>query len=191
MARWSVVTPGGELLITGNWPRATEQYASMPILIDGHNLIGQMKSIRLADPDDEERLIERLAAWQRRRRTQVTVVFDAGAHAAPRTAPEQRAGGVRVVYARPGQRADDLICSIVRRSADRRGWLVVSSDRALQVQVRHLGASVIPAHEFARELDAPPAQPSPQEKEQPPSPSEVEEWLRIFSERRKRSPRGR
>jgi len=158
----------------------------MPILIDGHNLIGQMKSISLADPDDEERLIDCLAAWQRHRHSQITVVFDAGSHAGLPGEPQQSRAGIRVIYARQGQRADDVICRIVRRSTDRRGWLVVSSDRAVQAEVRYLGATVIPADEFARQLAGTPRPQPPQEKETPPSPGEVEEWLRIFSSRRRR-----
>lgn len=156
----------------------------MPILIDGHNLIGQMKTISLADPDDEEQLIERLVTYQRRRRRKITVVFDAGAHVGPSSEYEQRTAGVRIIYARPGQRADDVICRIVRDSSDRRGWLVVSSDRAVQAEVRYLGASIIAADQFARELAIPRLQ-APQEEERSLSPSEVDEWLRIFARRKK------
>jgi len=163
----------------------------MPILIDGHNLIGQMNDISLSDPDDEERLIDCLAAYQRRHRSQVTVVFDAGSHAGPAAHFEHHAAGIRIIYARPGQRADDIICAIVRRASDRRGWLVVSSDRAVQAEVRHLGATVIPADLFASQLAAT-LRPQPeQEKERPPSRDEVEEWLHIFATRRKKPLRPR
>ncbi len=157
----------------------------MPMLIDGHNLIGQMHGISLSDPDDEEQLLERLAVYQRRRHMQITVVFDAGAHGGLPGRPEPSRAGIGVLYARPGQRADDVICRLVRRASDRRGILVVTSDRAVQDEVRHLGATVIAAQEFARQLAAPKAKP-PRDKERPPSPGEVDEWLRIFSERRKR-----
>jgi predicted RNA-binding protein with PIN domain len=153
----------------------------MPILIDGHNLIGQMDDISLSDPDDEERLIECLAAYQRRHHSQVTVVFDSGRYGGLPARPRQHASGIRILYAQPGQRADDVICGIVRRSPDRRGWLVVSSDHAVQAEVRYLGATPIPSEQFARQLAAMRRPPAPQEKEKPPSPSEVEEWLRIFS----------
>ena len=38
----------------------------MPVLIDGHNLIAKLPGIHLDDPDDEERLVERLRRYQAR-----------------------------------------------------------------------------------------------------------------------------
>ena len=38
----------------------------MPILIDGHNLIGRMSTLTLADPDDEWQLVALLLAYRRR-----------------------------------------------------------------------------------------------------------------------------
>ncbi len=155
----------------------------MPILIDGHNLIGQMADISLSDPDDEAQLISRLAAYARRRRSQITVVFDAGAPGLP---AEERHAGIRVIYARPGRRADDVICALVRQARDRRGWLVVTCDRAVQDEVRRLGATVIPANDFARQLGPAPRPQAPAEKERPPTPGEVDDWLRIFARRDRR-----
>ncbi len=157
----------------------------MPLLIDGHNLIGQMQELSLADPDDEEQLLERLGAYQRRRRSEITVVFDAGPRGGPSAASGRRQAGIRVLYARPGQQADDVICRLVRQARDRRGLIVVSSDRAVQAEARHLGATVVSSQEFARRLAPPPSPQPPMEKEQPPSPSEVEAWLSIFTRRRK------
>ncbi len=161
----------------------------MPILIDGHNLIGQMKDISLTDPDDEEQLLERLAVYQRRRRSQITVVFDAGSHGGAPGRHELHASGIRVLYARPGQRADDILCRLVRQASDRRGCLVVTSDRAVAAEVRHLGGSIISSQDFARELAPAPKQTRPCDKERPPSPAEVDDWLKVFSGRRKKPPR--
>ena len=160
----------------------------MPLLIDGHNLIGQMRDLALSDPDDEQQLVERLAAYRRRRRrSEITVVFDPSPDGGPPLRAEREYGGVRVIYASAGQRADEVICRLVRRARDRRGLTVISSDRAVQAEVRALGARVIAAHEFARQLA--PARPrEPGRKETPPTPEEVEDWLRLF-ETRKRPPR--
>jgi predicted RNA-binding protein with PIN domain len=163
----------------------------MPLVIDGHNLIGQMTDLSLSDPDDEQKLVERLAAYRRRRRTAITVVFDPGPHGAPAAGPERRRPGIRILFAQPGQRADDVICRLVRRARDRQGVLVVTSDRAVRDEVRRLGARVVSAQKFARELAEPrPGEPGPSDrKEQPLSPSEVEAWLRVFAKRRE-PPRG-
>lgn len=158
----------------------------MPLLIDGHNLIGQMRDISLADPDDEEQLLQRLAAYRRRRRRQITVVFDAGEYGGLPGGREPHLAGIRVLYARRGQRADDVICRLVRQSRDRRGCLVVTSDRAVAAEVRALGGDVISSQDFARELAATPGQAPLPDKERPLSEGEVEEWLKMFSRRRKK-----
>ncbi len=36
----------------------------MPILIDGHNLIGRMPALSLADPDDERQLLALLLSYR-------------------------------------------------------------------------------------------------------------------------------
>jgi predicted RNA-binding protein with PIN domain len=51
----------------------------MPILIDGHNLIGKMSSISLADPEDEDKLVRVLARRLHSQRHKTIVVFDKGA----------------------------------------------------------------------------------------------------------------
>ena len=53
---------------------------AMPLLIDGHNLIGrgQLPGLRLDDPDDEAKLVTRLRAYCARARKRATVVFDRG-----------------------------------------------------------------------------------------------------------------
>ena len=50
----------------------------MPILIDGHNLIGRLPAISLQDPDDEEKLARMLSSYRARTGKSITVVFDPG-----------------------------------------------------------------------------------------------------------------
>ena len=50
----------------------------MTLLIDGHNLIGAMPDIDLAQSDDEHQLVLRLRTYCGEGRRQVTVVFDSG-----------------------------------------------------------------------------------------------------------------
>jgi len=54
------------------------EWELMPILIDGHNLIGRMPVLSLADPDDERQLVTLLLAYRARTKKAVTVVFDPG-----------------------------------------------------------------------------------------------------------------
>jgi len=155
----------------------------VPLLIDGHNLIGsgQLPGISLADENDELKLVRLLRRYRSRVRSDITVVFDGGV-------PGGRSrglsgGGVEVVFApRRRQRADDVIAARVRRAANPRGITVVTSDHNLADTVRSHGAGVVPSAEFADRLLAP--LPSPQRlREEPPlSSQEVEEWLGFFGE---------
>lgn len=152
----------------------------MPVLIDGHNLIGKMPSISLQDPDDEEKLVATLIAYRARTGRAITVVFDAGGiFALPET---RRYGGVEVVYSRHGSDADAAIARRVRRSRDRKSWLVVTSDKELGGTVAALGARVQSAESFAAELDSL-AVDTPNWKETPPAPEEIESWLALFQDR--------
>ncbi|MBN1135736.1 MAG: NYN domain-containing protein [Anaerolineae bacterium] len=152
----------------------------MPILIDGHNLIGRMPTLSLADPDDERQLVALLLSYRARTGKAVTVVFDPGAGLAP---PEsRRRGGVEVLFAPHGGSADEVIARRVRRSRDPAGITVVTSDRELAGEAAQYGARVKSAEAFAAELDALAGERS--KGHAPPlSAAELEAWLALFEGR--------
>jgi predicted RNA-binding protein with PIN domain len=125
----------------------------MTILVDGHNLIGQMTSLHLDDPDDEEKLMIRLRAYRARTGRPIVVYFDAGL--AYQTPTHRSNGGISVRWAGTGRRADDLIARDVSRHPNPRELTVVTSDRALQSRVRLGGARIMDAAAFAAELSRP------------------------------------
>jgi predicted RNA-binding protein with PIN domain len=148
----------------------------VPILIDGHNLIGRLPGMSLADPDDEEALIRLLGPFRARTGKAVTVVFDPGVSST--LSQRRKIGGVQVVSAPYGSSADAIILRRVAQARDRQGLTVVTSDRELAAAVERLGARVQAAEAFAAQLGQPAAEPS--RREQPPSPAEVEQWLALF-----------
>jgi len=149
----------------------------VPILIDGHNLVGRLSMLSLEDPDDEEKLTRLLQPYQARSGKAVTIVFDPGAgQALPRT---RRLGGIEVVFAPRGSSADDVIARRVRRSRNPGSWLVVTSDRELAETVTRQGARVQSSDDLAGSLDAAGEDP-PDWREEPPSPEDVELWLALF-----------
>ena len=152
----------------------------MPILIDGHNLIGRLPAISLQDPDDEEKLARLLSSYRARTGKAITVVFDpGGASALPR---RRRLGGVEIVFAPQGSSADRAIARRVQKVHNPGEWLVVTSDRELSETVGHLGARVQSAEAFA--LDMTEATGAlPDWRETPPSPDEVDSWLALFEDR--------
>lgn len=154
----------------------------MALLIDGHNLIGQMPSVSLGDSDDEEALVRLLRAYQARSGKAVTVVFDPGSGSA--LTQRFQSGGVHIVFAAPGSTADEVIVRRVKKSRNRQSILVVTADRALADTVKGLGARVQDARDFGANLEQHAgkrlSEDPPVWKERPLSPEEVEAWLSMF-----------
>jgi predicted RNA-binding protein with PIN domain len=152
----------------------------MPLLIDGHNLIGQMPDIRLNDPHDEAKLVERLRRYRARTRARITVIFDGGVPAG--WSADLSGGGVEAIFARPDVPADALILRRVRRVRNPHDLTVITSDAEIARVARRRGIRVTSSREFAAELNAPPgAEPDDAKRSDVRlSPQEVEEWLALF-----------
>jgi predicted RNA-binding protein with PIN domain len=126
----------------------------MPILIDGHNLIGKMSSISLADPEDEDKLVRILARRLHLQRQKLIVVFDKGADI--EFSVQRKSSGLRVIFAPPGSCADAIIMEMIRRDPNPKGLTVVSSDNEIRRCARSRKARVISSEEFARTIESPP-----------------------------------
>jgi hypothetical protein len=155
---------------------------SMPLLIDGHNLIGQMSEISLGDPDDEEKLVRVLAQHLLFRRQKVTVVFDKGTDMD--AGPRQEMSGLRVIFAPPKSSADAIIIDIIRTDPNPKGLTVVSSDNEIRRCARSRRAKVISSKEFARTLETPVPIRRPHQKTSNRDEVDVEDWLEYFKRRR-------
>lgn len=151
----------------------------MPVLIDGHNLIGRVPDINLEDRDDEAQLVSRLQGYAGRTGKRVTVVFDRGM---PGGRSENLSGGrVSVVFAPTGRNADRVLIERIRRARNPQGLIVVTSDREVIAAAEGRGARVVRSEAFVAELEAPPASGGAKEDVQL-SPEEVEAWLALFEE---------
>jgi len=113
----------------------------MDYLIDGHNLIGAMPDISLADPDDEDQLIERLKGYMGRKRNRCTVVFDNGMLGG--LSPELSSSRIKVYFAPNRTEADAIIRSRIRKADNPRNLLVISSDREIIAEARRWGAETM------------------------------------------------
>ncbi len=154
----------------------------MPFLIDGHNLIGAMPDLRLEDPDDELRLVERLQRLAMRTGRRITVIFDRGA---PGGTSSLSRGGVTVRFAPSGTTADELLIRQIQTERNPRGLIVVSSDRRVQETARRRGAVVWSTAEFLAYMQRAlggQQLPSSVEEEKPEgvNESELEDWLALF-----------
>lgn len=162
------------------WVWSEPEKAVMPVMIDGHNLIGRLPDIRLSDPDDEAQLVARLQAYAGRTRKRVTVVFDRGL---PGGRSQALSGGrVDVVFAPTGRNADRVLIERIRRSRNPRGLTVVTSDLEVIAAAEEQGARVIHSETFVPELETVPASASGGKAEGHLSPGEVQAWLEVFGQ---------
>ena len=153
----------------------------MPFLVDGNNLLGQTPGLKLRDPKSRLQLIQRICAHQHRKGGRYTIFFDGEPDRGPARL-ESHLGGVTVRYSGRGVSADEAIKRALRSAAHPREWTVISSDRELAVEFRHLGARSVDCAEFNRNLARLESEPL-RRWEKSVSASEVEEWLKIFGEK--------
>ena len=153
-----------------------ETVLPVPTLIDGHNLIGKLPDIDLADPDDEAKLVLKLRTYCARTRKRVTVVFD---HGLPGGKSHELSGaGVTTIFSSAGRTADGILRERIRRAKNPRGLVVVTSDQRIIADAEARGARVIRSEEFADQLVKAPEKPA--KKEVPLTDGEVAEWMALF-----------
>ncbi len=157
------------------------------IVIDGHNLIPKVPGIHLADPDDENKLIQMIGEYCRLSRTRADLFFD-GAPAG--SSPHSRLGLVSVHHVKQGGTADDAIIRHLRREGQNaRNILVISSDHRVQVEAKALRAETMTSESFNRTMQQAFSSPAVVDaiRNKPPSETEVEEMLKLMQETRKKS----
>ena len=153
----------------------------MPYLIDGHNLIPKL-GLHLDSIDDEMELISILQEFCRLTRKQIEVFFDGAPtpHAGTR-----KLGTVTAHFVRLGTTADNAIRNRVKRlGKSAKNWTVVSSDRQVQAEARAAQAEVVSSDAFANLLKQVQNSASKSTDERKLSKQEVDDWLKLFEERR-------
>lgn len=154
----------------------------MPLLIDGHNLIGQTPGISLSDANDEAQLVMLLRRYATAKRNRnVIVVFDHGVYGHPQTLDGY---GVSCYFAHSPRDADQELIRRIKKLARPKDWTVVTSDRQIARAAAERGVKVIESQRFAALLSAPAPHAAPEEKPRDVqlSEAEVEEWLALFGQ---------
>lgn len=124
----------------------------MPYLIDGHNLIAGLPDIRLDDPDDEAKLVNKLKSFVAGGGKKCSVVFDGGI---PGGQSAMSNNAVKVTFAAAERsNADAIIKRRIGRARDAKYWIVVTSDHEVLNYARSRGLRTMTAGEFARLLRA-------------------------------------
>lgn len=150
------------------------------LLIDGHNLIGQMPDLSLADPDDEQKLVVLLRKYAARRSARVIVVFDSGLPGG--RSNELSGGGVTAVFAGSHTNADRVLMERIRELKKPGEWIVVSSDREVQLAAARRHLIVWSSQDFLKRLTPPSVKGKASPVEPPVNQTDVAEWLRIFGD---------
>lgn len=129
----------------------------MKLIVDGYNVIHAWPSLkRLLGVSLEaarDKLVERLAVYRLVTGDEVTVVFDAH-RSAVRTNSDQLVDGVRVIFARKGHSADQVIERFAYGAAGAGDVTVATSDHSQSDLVRGMGGAVISAPELERQVVA-------------------------------------
>ncbi|MEV1330062.1 NYN domain-containing protein [Micromonospora costi] len=132
-------------------PARLDQLLALPrahLVVDGYNVtkrgFGEMSL-----EQQRKRLIGGLGGIAAQTGDEVTVVFD-GAERIPGLPPAPR--GVRVLFSRKGETADELIRRLVRAEPPGRPVVVISSDREVADGVRRHGAYPLGADSLLRRL---------------------------------------
>ncbi len=156
----------------------------MPFLIDGHNLIPKL-GLRLDSMDDEMELIAIVQEFARlERKSQLELYFDG---APPPHAGTRSLGTIKAHFVPLGQTADNAIRDRLRKlGRAAKNWTVVSSDREVQVNARAAHAEVVSSEEFAGMLTRTGERSPKSKKDKKLSPQEVDEWLTIFNQHRRK-----
>jgi predicted RNA-binding protein with PIN domain len=132
-------------------PARLDQLLALPrahLVVDGYNVTKRGFG-EVSLEQQRSRLVRELSALAAQTGAEVTVAFD-GTEQVHGLPPAPR--GVRVLFSRREQTADELIRRLVRAEPDGRPVIVVSSDREVADGVRRAGAYPLSADSLLRRL---------------------------------------
>lgn len=147
------------------------------VLVDAHNLLYPDRELgrhMVEDPERARRALEQRLAG----RSRIHLFYDGGPGGQP---SRQQRHGLEIHYSGAGS-ADDQIIAWLRAHPDRRS-VVVTADRELAGRARAHGATIAGAGILDVQAVPPAATQRPGVEDadrRPPSPGEVEDWLRWF-----------
>jgi predicted RNA-binding protein with PIN domain len=132
-------------------PARLDQLLVLPkahLVVDGYN-VTKRGFADISLEQQRKRLVNGLGGLAAQTQAEVTVVFD-GAERVHGLPPTPR--GVRVLFSRKGETADDLIRRLVRAEPAGRPIVVISSDREVADGVRRHGAYPLGSDALLRRL---------------------------------------
>lgn len=131
----------------------------MHLIIDGYNLLhvnrslANLNSVQLQL--ERERLLDRLASYQRRKVCEVTVVFD-GWQEGWSTETREKRKGIEVIFSKLGEKADEVIKRLIKQRGS--GTIVITSDRDVARFAQRMDVAVIPSGQFKEKVEERPSE---------------------------------
>ena len=124
------------------------------LIIDGYNLIRNSPALAAIDRRDieegREALLSRLSEYRKVRRLPIVVVFDGMGSYHVSSKPESRLG-IKIVFSRQGQTADDYIVSLaMSRNGD---TVVVTSDHGIHQRLNASNCVCLTSEAFETKMD--------------------------------------
>lgn len=141
-------------------------------LIDGYNLLHAFSREKTGE-EARGKLIALIEAFCTQGNYRARIVFDPTGG----MKRNDQKGPVEVRNVPQGGTADEEILAAIRSTDDRTRYTVVSNDRAIVAAAGKRGFPVIPCLDFAERIRR---RDQPHEKGGPPSPGEVDYWMREF-----------
>jgi predicted RNA-binding protein with PIN domain len=143
--------PGRARALEADDPARLDQLLGLPkahLVVDGYN-VTKTGFPEMSLEQQRSRLVSGLGGLAAQTRAEVTVVFD-GAERVVGLPPTPR--GVRVLFSRKGETADELIRRLVRAEPAGRPVVVISSDKEVADGVRRHGAYPLSSATLLRRL---------------------------------------
>ena len=141
-------------------------------LIDGYNLVHCLARGRATEAAREQ-VLSKIVEYCTRENYRAWIVFDATGGMKRR---EQR-GPVDVYNVPQGQTADEVILHALATCDDQMQYTVVSNDLRIIKAAEKDGYKILPCEDFGRRILQRPDTP---DKGGPPSPGEVDYWMKEF-----------
>lgn len=159
----------------------------MAYLIDGNNFIGHAFPYNLKDPQSKYLLVSNLLIFLHHKKTRILLVFD-GSPDLNLTGEMFHKKKFSIIFPTFGQNADEIIKEIISKQTDLRRFFVVSSDREIKSFAKAKGATPLGCKEFNRELKTILKEHKKsletKKKATSLSPLEVNQWLKIFKNKK-------
>jgi predicted RNA-binding protein with PIN domain len=133
-------------------PARLDQLLAMPrahLIIDGYN-VTKTGFGDISLEQQRNRLVSAMGGIAAQTGAEVTVVFDGAERMVGLPSPPR---GVRVLFSRKGELADELIRRLVRAEPAGRPVIVISSDREVADGVRRHGAYPLPSESLLRRMN--------------------------------------